>query len=208
MKYLKLNDVVFYSFLIWILISGGLKVDNFIFWIGNFTLLSLFFIGLLYSKYLSYLISKQYGKVLSNYNDPKPFTSMINAISKAGYKANDIKEIDFISYDLNQSCNYIKPIAKRLVSTNDTIKINIIGYGDKASCQDISNDNLNYFPLDIRLSEHKNLVYMDDGTTFLWYEPNHKIKDNTHYFKGGGYFIEPAKDSLVEIESYISSLKA
>lgn len=208
MKYFKYNDVIFYSFLVWILLSGGLQVDNSIFLIGNFVLFSLFVFGIVYKQYYVVKISKQYGKVLASYTDPKPFTSMINAISKAGYSAKDIKKIDFISYDLEQSCDYIKPILSKIVKVNSKININIIGYGDKDSCQSINSDSLIYFPIKKKLEEHKNLVYMNDNRVFLWYEPSHKIVDGSHYFKGGGYFLDPTKSVLEDIENYIQELKA
>ena len=42
---------------------------------------------------------------------------------------------------------------------------------------------------------------------FLWYEPSHKIVDGNHYFKGGGYFLNPKAEVLQEIEKYIKELK-
>lgn len=203
----KFNDIIFYSFLVWILISGGLSVDNFIFWSGNFTLFGLFVFGMLNMKYKERQISIQYGKVIASYADPKPFTSMINAISKEGYTANSIKEIDFISYDLKQSCDYIKPMLKKIVSANTEIHINIIGYGDINSCKSIEESNLTYFPIENKLDEHKNLIYMKDGKVFLWYEPSHKIENGIHYFKGGGYFLNPKTEVLKDIENYIGELK-
>lgn len=63
-------------------------------------------------------ISQQHSKLLSRYNDPKLISSMINAISKEGYSASSIKDIDFISYELNKSCNYSKPKITKIISVN------------------------------------------------------------------------------------------
>jgi len=118
-----------------------------------------------------------------------------------------IKKIDFISYDLNQSCSYIKPMLKKIVLLNSKISINIIGYGDSDSCRRMNEKNLTYFPIKTKLDEHKNLIYMNDGKVFLWYEPSHKIENGIHHFKGGGYFLNPKAEVLQEIEKYIKELK-
>ena len=63
MKYLnfKYYDIIFYSFLVWILVSGGLNLDNLIFLIGNFILFTLYVFGVLYMKYQAIKISAEYG---------------------------------------------------------------------------------------------------------------------------------------------------
>jgi hypothetical protein len=121
------------------------------------------------------------------------FFSMIKAISSKGYKANNIEKIGFISYDLAQSCKYIKPMLNSIINVNKSIQINMIGYGDKESCKNLNKPNPYYFSIREKIKEHKNIAYTNDGKFFLPYDPSYKIENNMHYFKDKSYFIEPIK---------------
>jgi len=207
MNFYKNSNIIWFSFLSWMIISGILNINNYVYFMGNIVLLSLFIVLMIILKITKMNISQEYGKILYSYNNPTPISSMVDALSLKGYKSSNVKQIDFMSYDLKESCQYMKTFIPIIINDNDDISINIIGYGSKEDCQSLSNKNLSYFPTNDRIEKHKNLIYMKNGETFLWYEPSHKIENGKHYFKNGGYFIEPKEEVLKSIKKEITSLK-
>lgn len=206
-KYMYGNEALI-LFLVWFTISNVFNFTNLVFFTGIFVLL----IGIFVFRYLKTSnMKKKYSSDLSYYYfSPQPITSMVDALYVENYKAKDIKKIDFIAYDLAESCNYGQKKISKIIASNKNVEINIIGHGDKEHCINSEShaNNLSYFPINEKKTEHKNLIYMNDGRTFLWYEPYHKIENGEHFFKKGGYFLEPSKKVLESIEEDINNLKS
>lgn len=209
MKYLQdnLSSMLYFSFLVWIVIVGVFSINDKIFILGVLTLGVLVAWQVGHIVYKKYSIANKFGSVLYSYNQPTPFTTMLSSVIKAGYKVEDIQHIDFMSYDLNQSCSYLNDILPKIINKNSNLKISFIGYGDKIKCSKFKSEKISFTLIDEKLTEHKNIITMRDGKSFLWYEPNHKIIDGKHYFLNGGYFIEPKDEILEEISKEIDSYK-
>lgn len=204
---LNKDDILYYGFFVWLIIASFFHINDFYFNIGVIGLVVYLFIYLYKLNKVKKNIELKFGKVLYNYNQPKPFTTMLSSAYQEGYRLKDIEKIDFISYDLNESYKYIEPLIKKIVKKNQYINIDFIGYANQQDCINKQYDNINFFYTKKQLSEHKNLIYMKNGKIFLWYEPSHKIKNGKHYFENGGYFIEPKNNVLNDIEIEIKKYK-
>jgi hypothetical protein len=168
---LNLNDI-------WLLVSGII-----------FIYIAMYFY---YSNQKIYsAITNQYGTVKTQYSEPKPLTTMLDALMENGNKISDIKEITFISSDLEHTCKYLanSKSANFLFSKNKNLKINLIGYSENKNIN-CKNINININRTVKEINEHKNIIYMKNGNKFLWYEPHHSIKNKRHYFPQGAFFIE------------------
>ena len=192
-----MNNLIYLSFFIWIAISSLFKLSDELFFSGIYVVGIINLLYILYLQKLKKDISKRFGTIKYDIVSPKPFTSMIAGLNRNGYKIEDIKKIEFMSYDLNQSCAYIKPLIDKIILKNSDIEIDFIGFGDKDSCDNLKHKNIRYFYTDKQISEHKNLIYLKNGEVLLWYEPYHKIVNNRHHFKKGAYLISP-KDTILE----------
>lgn len=197
------NNIVLVLFFMWLIISAIFEYENLVFFIGFFIL---FMSALMYGFFLNLYIKKKYGKI--NYYDdsPQPLSSMIKILLSKNYKVTDVKKIDFMTYDLKEAYDYMKSATTKMIDSNKNIELNIIGYGKKEECKN-NNISLSCFPISKKITEHKNLIYMNDEKVFLWYEPNHKTEKGKHYFQHGGYFIEPSEKALNSIEKEISIFK-
>lgn len=207
MKYVYNNEVLI-LFLLWFAISNIFNFTNLIFFMGIFFLLAVVFIIRYYQN--NGMKKKFISNISYYYMFPRPITSMMDALSLEGYTVQDIKKIDFMAYSLSETCNYGYKKISKIVESNQNIKINIIGYGKNNDCPSEKKyiNNIEYFPTNNKRTEHKNLIYMNDNKTFLWYEPYHKIENEKHDFKRkGGYFLKPNQKVLETIEEDIASLK-
>lgn len=203
----NISDILYYSPLGIIVISvlfGLSDVFMGYFLVGMMLVL---FATLYYMSLVKSNIQNKFGEILFSYNRPTPFTTMLSSILKTGYKIEDIRHIDFMSFDLNQSCTYLNGILPAILKKNTILTISFVGYGDATKCDVFENSSLSFHFTKEKLFEHKNIITMQDGRSFLWYEPNHKIIDGKHYFINGGYFIEPKYDVLKQINKEIENYK-
>lgn len=204
---LHISDMLYYSPLGIIVISALFGLSDIFIGYSLAVIMIVLIAVLFYMSYVKNNIQNKFGSVLYSYNQPTPFTTMLSSILKEGYKIEDIKHIDFMSYNLNQSCSYLNNVLPKIINKNSDLSISFIGYGDKIKCSKFESSTISFTLIDRKLTEHKNIITMRDGKSFLWYEPNHKIIDGKHYFVNGGYFIEPKDEILEEINKEIDSYK-
>lgn len=141
-------------------------------------------------KKLEKNIVEQFGIICTRYSNPTPIKTMLTAILENGYDIADISNLDMMSYDLNHSCEYLanNNAIKLLKTKNQNVQISIKGH----SASDVlpECDGVKLIKTQKRLTEHKNLITMNDGKMFLWYEPYHEIKNSKHLFIDGAFLIE------------------
>lgn len=207
--YVRNNLVLVVSF-VWLMISGLFSFTDLSFFIGVFVL-TIFFSIYFYS--LTSRVSKKYalnGSSIDRYSCPAPLTSIFNSLKMRDYTVMDINKIDFMAHNLTQSCKYGERAITKMIQSNSNIQLNIVGHGTSMECKEKNKEHINnvfYFATKKENTEHKNLIYMNDGKTFLWYEPYHTIENGQHNFKEGGYFVEPSEKTIDSITKEFSKLK-
>jgi hypothetical protein len=129
-----MQNVFFYSFVIWFLVSIFFKIDDVLFMKINILIFFFLISYLAYNKYIKKMITKKYGTILNSYVSPKKLVSILSSIAKEGYVIKQIKKVDFICKNLNESFKFNDKLLQKIVLLNPTIKINIIGF----ECEEFS----------------------------------------------------------------------
>ena len=137
--------------------------------------------------------------------NPTPGKSMLDSITKQGYDYDDIKEIYLMSYSLKHQ--YLIKSEFANIMKEKTFKLNI--FSGHSATKDInlikkSYKNVDITILDYYLTEHYNIIIMNDDSALIWYEPSHIVKNQNDILTNGGYLfvvkdIEDSKNKFFEI---------
>ncbi len=154
------------------------------------------------SRYLKKLNLKSTANSTMN---PTPGKSMLNSISNQGYSASDIEEIFMMSYSLKHQ--YLIKSAFAGIMKDMNFKLHLYsGDSAKKDTNIIKNfyKNVNINIIKYNLIEHYNIIAMKDKKVFIWYEPNHIVKNRVDILKDGGYLfisnsMEESKSKFFEI---------
>ncbi len=134
----------------------------------------------------------RFGKVAAYCGYPKPGTSMINALKRAGVSPREIQSISI------QTCTfgnkYLREFKEFLVKTGvrSETELLILGTGDELEKASL----LEAFPKaklchsTKKLTTHFSLLESTDGRTFAWYEPDHQDSVERYIPSKGAFLVE------------------
>lgn len=131
------------------------------------------------------------GEVSSAFAAPKPLSSMLRALELQGHTAKDIAQIDMMTYDLEASNEYLRTKGKgfcAVLRENTEIKANIFGSGKIP--QTCLSPNIKFNHTSCQLTEHLNKIITKEGEKYLWYEPQHIVKNGVHDLSKGAYLVK------------------
>ncbi len=200
------GSIIFYGSLSLVALFSIFKIDNSLFIYAMIPIILIAILGLIQNIIMFKKVSL-YGKVRVQYTNATPVDTMLQAVMRCNYNISQIKKILFVGNDLKKSCDYLNKskAISILKDKNPSVAIEIVGSGDitQEYCNDIKINKSKKVT-----SEHKNILTMDDGKKFLWYEANHTTdKKGKDIFIDGVYFIELTDEKATELEDDYEALK-
>jgi len=117
--------------------------------------------------------SELYGEVVDCFTkseNPKPFTSLVEIIERLKLKP---EKLEVMAYSIDVVYNYYENHLE-LLRKKAIEKIEVYAYGKKRKSLDYGKGILEFIPTKVYFETHFNLIYNQDKSVYMYFEPYHK----------------------------------
>jgi len=176
-------------------------------------------IYLLVSQYFSERLRKSFDAKTRAYRHvATPFTSMFSTLLDQGATLAKITRLTVETGKFSNLFHYLNGDGKvlmDLLSKNPSAQIHVYGLNDlsdgleeiRGALIDLSSPTTTIHFHDTKklAITHRNVVRVNDGRFFLWFEEHHEIENGHHYFPRGAFLFEVDERTAARVEAEVAS---